>query len=170
MPEFYICFTQYIAQGYSTSWWVVVERHVLIFRQKYKVLQGNILEFFIQDIVKSRFWIDGHNQGFFFQNQYYFFDFQKRTGETSPPPFVPHLLMWLNMPHYSCMSLKHPWKCLNKLFFVKALNMFYHITCLSDFWRCFRFLMYQGSEYDAAVRAKVTQTSEYVGIWLNMPQ
>ena len=30
--------------------------------------------------------------------------------------------------------------------------------------------MYQGSEYDAAVRAKVTQTSEYVGIWLNMSQ
>ena len=30
--------------------------------------------------------MDGHNQGYFFQNEATFFDFQKRAGEASPSP------------------------------------------------------------------------------------
>ena len=64
--------------------------------------------------------------------------------------------IWLNMPqiesimpNYDLMSLNIPdhcwillsattyaWKCLNKLFYVRVLNMSQHLTYLARFWIC----------------------------------
>ena len=58
--------------------------------QEKETPQGNILEFFLLDIVKvtnsKNQASHGHNQGLSFQNQGTFFDFQNgREGLPSPP-------------------------------------------------------------------------------------
>ena len=50
--------------------------------------EGKILEFFFLDTLKTRFlmeYLTQHYQSLFSQNQGNFLDFQKRTGEASPP-------------------------------------------------------------------------------------
>ena len=51
-----------------------------------------------------------------------------------------------------------------------ALNMPDHFTCLTDFWRCLWFWICQSSEYGTVVYARVTQSSEYVWMWLKIPR
>ena len=72
--------------------------------------QENILEFFLQGIVKTTFWMESLTQrwtqsaGSFFpksENR-----FSNRTGEASPLPLT--VPVWLNMHQY-------PWICLNIL-------------------------------------------------------
>ena len=57
-----------------------------------KVPQGNFLELFLLDTLKTKFWMgdstQGWTQGLFFQNQGTSFDFQKRAGKASPSPLV----------------------------------------------------------------------------------
>ena len=78
-----------------------------------EALQGNILEFFLLDTLKTTFWMENLTQrwtqsGPFFQKPGHFFQFFKRAGEASPLPVVACLWVWLNIYQY-------PWICLNIL-------------------------------------------------------
>ena len=54
--------------------------------------------------------------------------------------------------------------------YARVLNMPNHLLRLTSFWRCLGLWMCQGSEYDMVIYARAIETSEYVWIWLNMPQ
>ena len=72
--------------------------------QERKAPQGNVLEFFLLDTIKSTLWMKNltqrwtHAVAFFFQNQGTFLDLKKRQGR--PPPLsalVACLWVWSNM-------------------------------------------------------------------------
>ena len=110
-----------------------------------KALQGIILEFFLRDTLKTTCWMKNLAQrwtqsGPFFQKSGQFFRCPKRWGEASPLTLVPHLWVWLNMYQYPQISLnilENAWiYCSN---YAKALNIYVHLTCPTDFWRCLGF-------------------------------
>ena len=93
-------------------------------------------------------------------------------GGGSPlSPLVSRVLVWLNMHQYPWISLnilENRWICCSD--YARALNIHDHLTCFTVFWRCLRFSISQGSEYGTVVYAMVTQSSEYVWLWLDTPQ
>ena len=135
--------------------------------QEKKVMQGNVLDFFLLDTLKTRFWMKNlterwtHSTFIFPKSRQFFFIFQKSRGGLHTPLLVDHLCV----AEYASISLnitKCPWKCWNKLFFTRALNMPDHLTCMAGCWRCLVFWMCQDSEYAMAAYARVIQNFEYV--------
>ena len=106
--------------------------------------QGNILEFFLLDTLKTTFWMEIITQkwiqpGFFFPKIRMLLSNFKKCREVSPlcPDCVP-----IRVAQYASKSLnmsKYPWKCLNKLFWLcHGSEYVWWSTCLPGFWRCLR--------------------------------
>ena len=113
--------------------------------QEKEALQGNILEVFLLDALKTTFWIVNLSQrwtqsGPFIPKSGHFFWFQKRQRRPPLSPLVTRLWVWLNVHQY-------PWICLNIhenartncSHYVRALNMHEHLTCSKGFWKCLGF-------------------------------
>ena len=91
--------------------------------QEKKVLQGNILEFFLICTIKTTFWMDNLTQGWtqpgpFFEKSGDFNWFSKKgRGSLPHSPLVLCLWVWPNI-HLNMNVPKYPWECLNKLFWL----------------------------------------------------
>ena len=115
---------------------------------------------------------DRHNQSLSFQHQDTFFNFQKLQER---PPALSSLAtrLWVrfNIHQYPWISLNiFENYLINCSAYPRALNMHDHLTCSKGFWRCLQFKMSPGSEYGTVAYAVVTQSSEYVWLWLHTSQ
>ena len=81
-------------------------------------------EFFLLDTPKYIFWMENLTQwwiesGSFFLTSWHFFRFSNRAGEASP--LLPSC-MSVSVDEYASISrnmVKYPWKCLNKMFWLR---------------------------------------------------
>ena len=78
--------------------------------QEEEALQGNILEIFFLDTLKTVFWMENLTQiwtqsGSFFPESGHFFWFPKTTRATLHLPLVLRQRTWLNMNHYTWNSI-----------------------------------------------------------------
>ena len=80
----------------------------------------------------------------------------------------------MSVAEYASISLNiptYPWRCLNSCSnYASALNMPDRHTCITGFWRFLGLKICQGSEYGTDVNARVTQSSQYIWLWLHTPQ
>ena len=89
-----------------------------------KTPQGNILEFFLLGTIKNMIWMENSTQRWMQSRPLSkiraFFRILKKgqRGLSYSTPFVACLWVWLNMHQYPLNIPKHPWKCMNKLFWL----------------------------------------------------
>ena len=100
-------------QGNSITFW----------SQEKMVAQGNILEIFLLDNLKTLFLTENLTQrwaqsGTSFPKSEHFFRFSKRAGETFPFPLVALLVSAAEYASIPLNMPKYPWKYLNKLFWL----------------------------------------------------
>ena len=109
--------------------------NILSKTQEEKAKQGNILEFFLLDTLKTIFWIkigakDECNQGLFSKVGALFSIFKKGQLEGLPLSLS---CASVSVAEYASISLnlpKFPWKCLSKLFWqCHNLNIPDYLTC-----------------------------------------
>ena len=114
-----------IFQGKGGGAGGVIKAFWKTFRQEHKKKgpQRIVLEFFLLDNLKTIFWMKHLTQrwsqsGLFFPKSGNRFRFSKRSGEASSLSFS---CAFVSEVEYASISLnipKHPWKCLNKLFWL----------------------------------------------------
>ena len=100
----------------------------------------------------------------------FFFQFQKIAGGLAPlTTQVTDLWVWMNVHKYFWIIpniLENA--CI--MFFAITLNIPGALTCSTSSWRCLGFWTCQSSEYGTVLYGRVTQSSEYIWIWLNVPE
>ena len=121
--------------------------------QDEKASQGNILEFFLQGTIKTTFWMENLTDRWtqsrpFYPKSRLFFRFSKKDrGELLHlhPSFAS-----VSVTELASISLnihKISLKCLNKLFYTRALNMLDHLAYPTNFWSCRGFWIWHGCIY-----------------------
>ena len=106
---------------------------------------GKYFRVFLSVSLKTTFFMENLTQRwtqseFFSQNQTTVFDFQKRKRRSPLSPLVVCLWVLLKMDYspWICLNiLKNAW--INSSDNARALNMHYHLTCSTGFWKCLRF-------------------------------
>ena len=67
--------------------------------------QGNVLEFFLLDVLKATFWMENLTRPFFQKLGHFFSIFKKGRGGLPSPPLVARLWVWMNIHQYPWISL-----------------------------------------------------------------
>ena len=124
----------------NNAWVQVCNQKIFREGEVSKTPHGNVWEIFLLDTPKTTFWMENLTQrltksGPFFQTLFWIFiNWQGRP----PCPSC----MSVNVAEYALMSLNIPKyleRCLNKVFYAKALIITDHFTCLVGFWNCLMF-------------------------------
>ena len=131
--------------------------------QEKEATQGNILELFLQDTLKSveRKSTKGKSNPkmdtirvFLSKIRTLFSIFKKGRGAL-PSPLSCMLVIATELASISLNIIpKYPWKCLNKQLFWLCQNSQYHLKCLTGIWRFLLFKISQDSEYDTVLYAR----------------
>ena len=116
MPEYRWAARNFLRHEGGERWWKYSTLiNISSKAQEKRDPQGNILEFFLLDTLKTTFWIENLTQrwtqlGPFFPKLGHFFQFSKRAVEVFLLPLIAHLECgWI------CMNIpKYPWKILKK--------------------------------------------------------